>query len=157
MTRKKGNSLRDSTKETHISSEAPTRGSSHRPRSKVGQILGKVKGSLEDGVNKLRTRSKDSRNRSPVPPHEHASSTPNIKAAPSDVEVEADLQSVIRDTQQAAKRMHPLSGPAITVACAGQDAQTDLNAVDDFQDTCLKPLRIFGTVIAEIGNVWTII
>ncbi|KAG2752772.1 hypothetical protein P692DRAFT_20723328, partial [Suillus brevipes Sb2] len=55
------------------------------------------------------------------------------------------------------KHMHPLSGPAITVACAGHDTQTDLNVVDDFHDTYLKPLRIFDTVIAEIGNVWTIL
>jgi WD40 repeat protein len=80
-----------------------------------------------------------------------------VHAAPSDAEDEADLQSVIRDTQQAAKRMHPLLGSAITVACAGQDAQTDLNAIDDFQDTYLKPLRIFDPVIAEIGNVWIIL
>jgi hypothetical protein len=80
-----------------------------------------------------------------------------VHAAPSDAEVEADLQSVIRDTQQAAKRIHPLSGPAITVASAGQDAQAEFNAVDDFQDTYLKPLRIFDTVIGEIADVWTLL
>jgi hypothetical protein len=51
--------------------------------------------------------------------------------------------------------MHPLSGPAKTVASVGQDAQADLTAADDFQNTYLKPLRVFNAVIGEIENVWT--
>ncbi|KIK38627.1 hypothetical protein CY34DRAFT_14919 [Suillus luteus UH-Slu-Lm8-n1] len=153
MTRRKQNSSRDSTKETRTSSEASTRGSSHRPRGRVNRLLGSIK----EGVNKFRTRSKDSRSRSPVPPHEHASSTQDVEvhAAPSQAgaEVEADTQSALRDAQQAAKRMHPLSGPAITAASVGQDAQADLDAADGFQDTYLKPLRIFDSVIGEIANV----
>jgi hypothetical protein len=53
--------------------------------------------------------------------------------------------------------MHSLSGPPNTVASAGQDAQDDLDAVDNFQDTYLKPLKIFDSVIGEIANVWTLL
>jgi hypothetical protein len=80
-----------------------------------------------------------------------------VQTAPSGAKEEADTQLALRGAQQAAKRMHPLSEPAITVASAGQDAQADLNAADDFQDTYLKPLRIFDDVIGEIADVWTLL
>ncbi|KAG2040346.1 hypothetical protein BDR03DRAFT_949708, partial [Suillus americanus] len=87
MTRSKRNS-RDSTQQTHTSSEGTARGGSHRPRGRVNRFLEKVK----SGVNKLRTsRSRDSRSDSPVPPnvnHERASST-SVQAAPSRAQVEA--------------------------------------------------------------------
>jgi hypothetical protein len=51
--------------------------------------------------------------------------------------------------------MHPLLGPAITVASVGKYAQADFNAADGFQDTYLNPLRIF-VVIGEIAKVWTL-
>ncbi|KAG1859617.1 hypothetical protein DFJ58DRAFT_286078 [Suillus subalutaceus] len=151
---KKGHSSRNSARETRISSEATDRGSLHRHRGRVGRFLEKVR----DGASNLRvSRSKDSRSHSPAPPnvlHQHASSTPNIlEAAPSDVEWEADTQSALRDAQQAVQRMHPLSGPAITVASIGQDAQADLDAADGFQDTYLEPLRIFDDVIGKIADV----
>jgi hypothetical protein len=78
-------------------------------------------------------------------------------AAPSGAEVEADNQSALWDAQQAAKRIHPFSGPTITVASVGQDAQAYLNAADGFQDTYLKPLRVFDAVIGEIANVRNIL
>ncbi|KAG2031201.1 hypothetical protein BDR03DRAFT_135037 [Suillus americanus] len=75
MTRSKGNSSRNSTQQTHTSSEGTARERSHRPRGRVGRFLDKVK----NGANKLRvSRSKDSRSRSPLPPnvnHERASLT----------------------------------------------------------------------------------
>ncbi|KAG1878012.1 hypothetical protein DFJ58DRAFT_740600, partial [Suillus subalutaceus] len=75
---RKGNSSRNSTQETSTSSEATARGSSHRPRGRVGRFLQKVK----DGANKLRvSRSKDSRSHSPAPPNvllQCAPLTPNI-------------------------------------------------------------------------------
>jgi hypothetical protein len=43
------------------------------------------------------------------------------------------------------------------MASVGQDAQADLDAADGFQDTYLKPLRIFDSVIGEIANVWTLL
>ncbi|KAG1867251.1 hypothetical protein DFJ58DRAFT_911672, partial [Suillus subalutaceus] len=155
----KGNSSRDSTQETHTSSEATARESSHRPRGKFRQFLGEVKGRVKDGVHNLRTsHSKDSRSRGPVPPnvhHERASSTPNTEAqvAPSGVEVEAGTQSALQDAQQAVQRMHPLLGPVITVASVGQDSQADLDAAYGFQDTYLQPLRIFDDVIGKIADV----
>ncbi|KAG2340650.1 WD40 repeat-like protein [Suillus weaverae] len=155
---RKGNSSRNSTQQTHTSNEATAGASSHRPRSRVGRFLQKVKGSVKDGANRLTSRSKDSRNRSPVPPnvdHERASSTPNIEVqvAPSGVEVEAVTQSALQEAQEAAKRIHPLPGPVITVASAGQDAQTKLDVAYNFQDTYLKPLRIFDSVIGGIADV----
>jgi hypothetical protein len=53
--------------------------------------------------------------------------------------------------------MHPLSGPAITVASAGQDAQENLEAAGNFQDTYLKPLRVFDDVIGRIADVRTLL
>jgi hypothetical protein len=71
------------------------------------------------------------------------------------VKVEADTQSALRGAQHAAVRMHPLSGPAINMVSVGQDAQADLTTADDFQNTYLRPLRVFNAVIGEIENVWT--
>ncbi|KAG2339592.1 hypothetical protein BDR05DRAFT_938889 [Suillus weaverae] len=158
FTMRKGNSSRDSTQQTHTSNEATAGGSSHRPRGKVGRFLQKVKGGVKDGANKLTSRPKDSRSRNPVPPNvdqEPASSTPNIdvQAAPSGAEEEANTQSALQDAQEAAKRIHPLSGPATTVASVAQDAPVDLDAAYNFQDTYLKPLRIFDSVIGEIADV----
>ncbi|KAG2151029.1 uncharacterized protein EDB93DRAFT_1103260 [Suillus bovinus] len=145
---KKGNTSKDLTQETRTSNEATAPGGSHRPRGKVGRLLKKLKEKL---------RLSDSRSRSAVPPdvdHQHASSTPNIiEVTPSDLEVEADVQSALRDAQEAAKQMHSLSGPVITVTSAAQDAQADLTAVDGFQDTYLKPLKIFDHVIGKIADV----
>jgi hypothetical protein len=64
------------------------------------------------------------------------------QAVPSGVEAEADSQSALRDVQQAAKHMH---------------LQADLDAADGFQDTYLKPLRIFDAVTRKIANVWTLL
>ncbi|KAG2335673.1 WD40 repeat-like protein [Suillus weaverae] len=69
FTMSKGNSSKDSTQQAHTSSKATAGESSHRPRGKVGRFLGK------DNVNLRISRSKDSCNRSPVPPnvnHERA-------------------------------------------------------------------------------------
>ncbi|KAG1834361.1 hypothetical protein DFJ58DRAFT_917992, partial [Suillus subalutaceus] len=139
MTRRKGNSSRDSTQQTHTSSEGTARESSHRPRSRVNRFLEKVK----SGVN----------NDSPIPPnanHERASLT---SAAPSRVQVEAEAQSALQDTREAAEGIHSLSGHATTVVSLVQDAQEDLDAADKFQETYLKPLRIFDAVIGEIADV----
>ncbi|KIK32142.1 hypothetical protein CY34DRAFT_19261 [Suillus luteus UH-Slu-Lm8-n1] len=148
---RKGKSSRNSAQETRTSNETTARGGSHRPRSKIRKFLGDV-------GDKLRTSV--SRSGSPVPPNvdisdQRASSTPDLEAqaAMPGVEVEADPQSALRDAQQAASCMHPLKGPAITVTSVGKDAQADLDAADGFQDTYLKPLRIFDAVIGEIANV----
>jgi hypothetical protein len=79
--------------------------------------------------------------------------TTQDQAAPSGVEVEADTQSALRDAQLAPKRMHLLSGRAISVASHGQDAQSDLNAVVNVEDTYFEPLRIFDQVIEKIADV----
>jgi hypothetical protein len=80
-----------------------------------------------------------------------------VQAAPSGVEVEDDTQLAVQGAQQAATRLHLLSGPAITVTSVGKDGQADLDAADGFKDTYLTPLRIFDTVIGEIANVWTLL
>ncbi|KAG2336413.1 hypothetical protein BDR05DRAFT_1005889 [Suillus weaverae] len=153
---RKGNSSRDSTQQTHTSNEATAGASSHRPRGRVGRFLQKVKGCVKDCANKSTPRSKDSRNRNSVPPnvdHEPPpSSTPNIEvqAAPSE---EANIQSALQDAQEAAKRIHPLAGRAITVVSVAQDAPADLDAGYNFQNKYLKLLRIFDSVIGEIADV----
>ncbi|KAG2141151.1 uncharacterized protein EDB93DRAFT_639803 [Suillus bovinus] len=143
------------TQPTNTSSEAAARGNSHRPRSKIGRFLKKLK----EDAKKSRTRLKDSRSTGPPPENvvhdERASSNPNIEvqAGPSTVKPEPDIQSALRDAQDATKHMHSLPGPAITVASAGQNAQADLDTAGKFEDTYLKPLKIFDTVIGEIANV----
>lgn len=84
---------------------------------------------------------------------------PPVSAHPlnSSDRTEGGTQSALWDAQQATKRMHPLSGPAIAVASVGQDTQADLDAADGFRDTYLKPLGIFDAVIGEIANVWTLL
>ncbi|KAG2135695.1 hypothetical protein BD769DRAFT_1774181 [Suillus cothurnatus] len=153
---RKGNSSRDSTPETRTSSEVTVRGSSHLPRDRVGRFLEKVKGSVENGANKLRiSRSKVSPSQSLVRPnrnHEGASST-SVQAGPSGVRVEVDNLLTLRDTQEAVEDMHSLSGHKTTVVSVLQGAQKDLEAADSFQDTYLQPLRIFDTVVGEVANL----
>ncbi|KAG2143439.1 uncharacterized protein EDB93DRAFT_1105281 [Suillus bovinus] len=143
--RKKSNPPRDSTQETRTSNEATASGGSHRPRG-VRRLLKTVKDTLRDSLN-----------RGSVPPdvdHQSASSTSNIiEVAPSGIEVEAESQSALQHAQQSARQMHSLSGRVITVTSAAQDAQADLTAADGFQDTYLKPLKIFDDVIGKIANV----
>ncbi|KAG1837691.1 hypothetical protein DFJ58DRAFT_846337 [Suillus subalutaceus] len=99
--------------------------SSHRPHGRVGRFPDKAK-------DELRTLD---------------------QAMLSGVEVEADTQLALQGAQEAAKRIHPLSGPAKRVVSVGQGAQADLHTAQGFQDTYLKPLKIFDTVIGEIANV----
>jgi hypothetical protein len=71
----------------------------------------------------------------------------------ADVKAEANTQLALPDAQEAEKHMHALSGHETTVVSALQSAQKDLDAVDDFEDTYLKPLQIFDAVIGEIADV----
>ncbi|KAG2361890.1 hypothetical protein BDR07DRAFT_1376904 [Suillus spraguei] len=75
------------------------------------------------------------------------------------VEVEAPIRSALKDAQQAAERILPFSGPMSTAVSVGQNAQADLDldTADTFQDTCLKPLRMFDDVIGKIADVWTLL
>ncbi|KAG2107521.1 uncharacterized protein F5147DRAFT_761311 [Suillus discolor] len=152
---KDNHSSRDSTRETHTTSQATAPGSSHRPRGRIGRFLKKLK----EDAKKLKRRSKDSRSHSPAPPNarreERASSTPNIEAqaAPSDTGVEADVPSALRDAQGATEHMHSLSRRSKAVASAGKDAQEDLDTAGKFEDAYLKPLRIFDAVIGEIADL----
>ncbi|KAG2127907.1 uncharacterized protein EDB93DRAFT_1269722 [Suillus bovinus] len=148
--RKKGNPSSISAQETQTSNEATASGGSHQPCG-VHQLLKTVKDTLRVLC------SKDSLNCSSVPPdvdHQHASSTPNIiEVASSGIEVEDDTQSALQDAQQAAGHIHSLSGCVITVMSAAQDTQADLTAADGFQDTYLKPLKIFDDIIGKIVNL----
>ncbi|KAG2362424.1 hypothetical protein BDR07DRAFT_1376502 [Suillus spraguei] len=147
MRKGKSSTQADSAQETHIASEATARGSSPRPRGRVGRFLGKVKENVKRRISPRSPTTNVS--------HEHASSTPNleVQAAPSGAEVEADIQSALQDTQEAAKRINPLSEPAITVDSVVQGAQDDLDAVDSFQDTYLEPLKIFDSIIGKLADV----
>ncbi|KAG1813769.1 hypothetical protein DFJ58DRAFT_892070 [Suillus subalutaceus] len=114
--------------------------SSTNPVAESNGLLEKVKGGVKYGVDKLRIpRLEDSRSRSPVPQNDEGASSTSVQAAPSGMEVEADTQSALQDIQEADLRQ-----PWLLIF---QDAQEDLDAVDKFQDTYLKPLKIFDTVI----------
>ncbi|KAG2048459.1 hypothetical protein BDR06DRAFT_976024 [Suillus hirtellus] len=147
---KDNHSSRDSARETHTPSQATAPGSSHRPRSKIGRFLKKLK----EEAKMLR---RDSCSQSPAPPNvshdEPVSPTPNIEAqaGPSGVKVKDDVQSVLWGAQDAMEHMHLLSGRA---ASPGKEAQEDLHTAGKFGDTHLKPLKIFDAVIGEIADVW---
>ncbi|KAG1869428.1 hypothetical protein DFJ58DRAFT_911289, partial [Suillus subalutaceus] len=159
MDKRKRNLSRNSTPDTEET--APE--SSHQPHGRVDRFLENTQELLhhdetnyvlvKGGFKKLRiSRLKDSPSRSPVPPNECASST-SVQMAPSGLEMEADTQSALQDTQEAVKHMHSRLGPATTVVSPVQDGQDDLDDVDMFQDTYLEPLRIFDDVIEEIADV----
>ncbi|KAG2114831.1 hypothetical protein DEU56DRAFT_919528 [Suillus clintonianus] len=65
---------------------------------------------------------------------------------------QVDTQPAHRDAQEAARHMHPLSGPVTTVASAGQSAQKNLDAADEFKDRYLQSLRIFDPIIEKITD-----
>jgi hypothetical protein len=69
------------------------------------------------------------------------------------VKVEADTPLALQGTHKAVDDMHSLSGHQTTVVSVLQGAQKDLDAVDNFEDTYLKPLQIFDAVIGEIADV----
>ncbi|KAG2362777.1 hypothetical protein BDR07DRAFT_1376235 [Suillus spraguei] len=150
MKKGKSSTQRDSAQDPHATTEPTVPGSSHRPRGKVRRFLEKVK----DSANKL--KGSDSLDRRPVPPNPNINheSAPNLTAqtAPSAVGVEA-VPSVLQDVQEVANHMHSLSEPATGIVSDVQGAQQGLDSLDNFQDTYLKPLKIFDTVIAEIANV----
>ncbi|KIK42083.1 hypothetical protein CY34DRAFT_12587 [Suillus luteus UH-Slu-Lm8-n1] len=138
MTRRKGKSSGNSTQQTNTSSEATASGKGlHRPRSKAGRLFGKFKDKL--GFS-------DSRGPNPAP------SNIEVQAAPSGVEVEANAQSSLHGAQEAEQRIHSLPEAGTTVASVLQGAQEDLDVLDNFEETYLKPLKIFDAVIGEISN-----
>ncbi|KAG2356035.1 hypothetical protein BDR07DRAFT_1424363 [Suillus spraguei] len=128
---RKRRSSRDSTQETRASSQAATaRESPHRPRKFFCRGL---ENWVEDDMYNLWTsRLKDPRSRSPVPPISiknvlHRPGTlrwvlvfdlhslyslnaggPQLQAAPSGVEMEADTQSALQDAQEHDTYLEPL-------------------------------------------------
>ncbi|KAG1859352.1 hypothetical protein DFJ58DRAFT_288712 [Suillus subalutaceus] len=130
-----------------------------RSRGKICRFLGKVTNS----VIKKNSRSilKNSRNRDPVLPtvdsREGASSVPNneVQDTPSGVEQFADLQPAIRDAEEAVKGINLLSGPVTSGVSAAQNAPADLEDAYNFEETYLRPLKIFDTVIGTLTDVRT--
>jgi hypothetical protein len=49
--------------------------------------------------------------------------------------------------------MNMFSGPARSAASAGKNGLVDLNKLDDFDATYLKPLKIFDSVIGTLADV----
>lgn len=76
-----------------------------------------------------------------------------VQAAPFGVEAEANAQLALHGAQEADKHMHSLSGPGVAVGSVLQNAQGDLDALDNFEDTYLQPLKIFEAVIGAIADV----
>ncbi|KAG2357218.1 hypothetical protein BDR07DRAFT_1463660, partial [Suillus spraguei] len=124
---------------------------------KFRRFLGKV----TNGVIKKITRSnlKDSRSRHDlVPPNvecEGVSSIPNIEVqdAPTSAEQGANPHSALQAAKEAVKLMKPLSGPVTSGISAAQNAPADLDDACDFEETYLKPLKIFDSVIGKLADV----
>ncbi|KAG1807568.1 hypothetical protein EV424DRAFT_230934 [Suillus variegatus] len=124
-----------------------------RPRGKICRFLGKV----TNGVIKKISRSslKDSRSRDPVTPvvdRKDVSSIPNIEVqnVSPGAKQGTDPQLALRDVNEAAKGMNLLSGPAASGISAAQNAPADACT---FEDTYLRPLKIFDAVIGKLANV----
>ncbi|KAG1843731.1 hypothetical protein C8R48DRAFT_765437 [Suillus tomentosus] len=124
-----------------------------RPRGKICRFLGKV----TNGVIKKMSRSslKDSRSRDPVTSvvdRKIVSSIPNVEVqdGPPGAEQGTDPQLALRDVNEAAKGMNLLSGPVASGISAAQNAPADACT---FEDTYLRPLKIFDAVIGKLANV----
>jgi hypothetical protein len=59
----------------------------------------------------------------------------------------------IRGAREGMENMTLLGGHVTSVASAAKGGPEDLDAVDDIHTTCLQPLKMFDTVIAELADV----
>ncbi|KAG2335746.1 hypothetical protein BDR05DRAFT_1006495 [Suillus weaverae] len=131
-------------------------GRSVRPPNKVCRVLKKIKSGVTNKIS--RSNLKNSRNHDLVRSNidrEDPSSIPNaeVQDTPLSVEQCADPKWALRDAEQAVKGMNLLSGLVGSGAPAAQNAPADLEAAYNFQDTYLKPLRIFDDVIGKLADV----
>lgn len=139
------------------SNETNAAGRPDRSRTKICRILGKV----TNGVIKKISRSnlKNSRNREPVfldvDSREGTPSVPNNELQHTSLGVEefTDLQSAIRDAKENTKGMNVLSGRVASGVSATQNTPADLEDACNFEDTYLRPLKIFDTVIQALADV----
>jgi hypothetical protein len=76
-----------------------------------------------------------------------------VQVVPSGPEQGADPQLALHNAKQAVKGMNLLSGPVESGVSAAQNAPADLEDVYNFQDTYLRPLRIFDNVIGKLADV----
>jgi hypothetical protein len=80
--------------------------------------------------------------------------------SPSRAEVRAELQAVgveVQAARKAADNISPLGGRVEKVMSTANDGPTNLDSVDNFSDTYLKPLKIFNSMIDMIANVWVLL
>ncbi|KAG2744506.1 hypothetical protein P692DRAFT_20743804 [Suillus brevipes Sb2] len=109
-------------------SDATAGESSVRPQNKVSRFMRKVKNSV---IKKI------------------------VQDALS-VEQGVDIQSTntaTRNASDATDKMNMFSGPGRLAASAGTNGLVDLNKLDKFDATYLKPLKIFDSVIGTLADV----
>lgn len=105
-----------------------------------------------------RSNLKDSRSRDPIPPNvdrDGALSIPNIEVQDAPSGAEQDPQLPLQTAKEAIKDMNLLSGLVTSAASTAQDAPADLEAAYNVQDTYLRPLKIFDSVIGELADICT--
>ncbi|KAG2361228.1 hypothetical protein BDR07DRAFT_76617 [Suillus spraguei] len=128
-----------------------------RPRGKIRRFLGKVTNSVIENIS--RSNLRDSRSHhNPVPPNvdrEGASSTPNVEVqdAPSGTDQSADPQLALQTARDAVESMNLLSGRVTSGVSAAQNAPADLEDACNLEETYLKPLKIFDSVIGKLADV----
>ncbi|KAG2367885.1 hypothetical protein BDR07DRAFT_1392424, partial [Suillus spraguei] len=125
-----------------------------RPRGKICRFLGNVKNSVIKKIS--RSNLRDSRNhRDPVPPNvdrDGASSTPNIEHAPSGTDQSINPQLALQSAKDGVEGMKLLSGPVTSTASIAQNTPADLEDACNFEETYLKPLKIFDSVIEKLAD-----
>ncbi|KAG2365645.1 hypothetical protein BDR07DRAFT_1374179 [Suillus spraguei] len=84
-----------------------------------------------------------------------------VIGAPPGVEEIHDPQLLaeakLHDAREGMESVRLLGKHATEVASAVKDGLEDLDAADNFQTTYFRPLRIFDTVVGNLGNVWGIL
>jgi hypothetical protein len=81
---------------------------------------------------------------------------PQVQATPSGKGEAPDAQLINAELQGAydgTQGMGLLGRHAISIANTANNAPAGLAAADDFQTSCLQPLKIFDTAIEKIANV----
>jgi hypothetical protein len=84
----------------------------------------------------------------------------HVPGAPSRVEDNVEPQSAdmaLQAAHEAIRNIKTLGGHSENVLSAARDVPADLETAANFQNTYLKPLRIFDSIIEEITEVRTLL
>ncbi|KAG2136354.1 uncharacterized protein EDB93DRAFT_1106911 [Suillus bovinus] len=138
--------MSDSTQLRDRDSTPVPSGSSVQPPRKFRRFLRKV----QDGVTR-KISAEIIQKRSNI--NNLRSDEPEVQDAPSGMEKAADPKSALQRAKEAVKGMKLLSKPVQSAVSTTQNASGDLEDAYNFQDTYLKPLRIFDNVIGKLADV----